>query len=211
MIKFLKKIFRKLFLKPLDYPLRKGNRKDFIFIHINKTAGTSISKAIGLQDKNHLTSKEVIDQIGEKKYAEAYKFAVVRNPWSKVVSHYKYRVKTNQSNLNDENISFNDWVKVTYGKNKDPRYYNNPKMFLPQVDWLKDYNEKISVDKIIKFEDLNNEFKKIAKEIGITNSLPHLNPTKKEDYKSFYNTESIEIIKDWFKEDINLFNYRFDE
>lgn len=198
---------KKLLIKDYDSPVRKGKKKDFIFIHINKTGGTSIAKAIGLPIKQHYSVKDVIVKVGEEKLDEVYTFSVVRNPWTKVVSHYKYRVKTNQTAMAEIPISFKDWVKLTYGKDKDPFYYDKPLMFAPQLEWLKDFDGNIKADKIIKFDSLNAEFKNIAKSIGINPELPHLNATKKVDYKDFYDTKTIDIIGEWFEEDIEKFGF----
>lgn len=191
-------------------PLRKNDTTSFVFIHINKTAGTSIAKAIGLPRKRHLTAKEVIDIIGREQWDEAFKFAVVRNPWAKVYSHYKYRIKTNQNNMGEEPIKFNDWVAKTYGPEKDPNFYDIPTMFQPQVDWLKDHEGKMDMDLILKFESLATDYKVLQQKIGIDEPLPHLNKTQKTDYREQYSEASKEIIADWFKEDIALFGYRFD-
>jgi len=198
-------------LKNNTSPINKGNGCNYIFIHINKTGGTSIDKSLGISVKKHLTAKQIIDIVGEKKWKESFKFTFVRNPWDKVVSHYKYRVKTNQTNLKEKNISFAEWVKKTYGKNKDSLYYDNPQMFYQQTDWLKDNNGKIDIDFIGKFENMNNDFKYIQKKIKIFNNLPHLNKTVPTNYKDFYTEkELIDIINDAFKEDIKLFNYTFE-
>jgi len=71
--KLLYKLLRK---KPV--PLRQGKNGPFIFIHINKTAGTSIGRAIGLPVKHHLMATEVIERIGTDVWNEAFKFTVVR-------------------------------------------------------------------------------------------------------------------------------------
>jgi hypothetical protein len=118
-------------------PLRNGPNGSYIFIHINKTGGTSIAKAIGLTVKKHLTAEQVITQIGERAFNDAFVFTVVRNPWSKVVSHYKFRVKTNQTSLKTNPLDFNEWVKCTYGPEKNLFYYDQPTMFQPQLSWLK--------------------------------------------------------------------------
>lgn len=189
-------------------PLLKVNGKKVIFIHINKTGGTSVSDALGL-NKSHLTVKEIIDLIGEENFESSYKFAAVRNPWDKVLSHYKYRVKTNQTDLGTKTIPFPEWVVKTYGKNKDPFYYDKPKMFQPQVDWLKDYHNRINVNEIMKFEDLSKEFEKVSKHLGLHINLPHLNRTTKTNYKEFYDDHSKSIITDWFAEDLDIFNYEY--
>ncbi len=139
-----------LHIKPT--PLRQGINGPYIFIHINKTAGTSIGNAIGLPVKHHQTAREIIASIGREKWTTAYKFTLVRNPWDKVVSHYEYRLKRNKTEIATRNISFSEWVKKTYGPDKDPFYYNNPKAFQPQVEWLKDDEGKITIDFIGRFE-----------------------------------------------------------
>lgn len=202
-----KLIHNLLHIKPI--PLRQGNNGPFIFIHINKTAGTSIGKAIGLPVKDHLTAKEVIARIGKDKWDTAYKFTLVRNPWDKVVSHYEYRRKKNKTEIASRNISFSDWVKMTYGENKDPFYYNNPRSFQAQVEWLKDDKGKISIDFIGKFESINEDFNQIKTVIGLDAELPHLNASRRTGYQSYYDDETRDIVASWFHEDIEVFEYRF--
>jgi len=196
-----------LHIKP--YPLRVGKNGTFIFIHINKTAGTSIGNAIGLPIKHHQTAREVIARIGRDKWDKAYKFTLVRNPWDKVVSHYEYRRKRNKTALASNEIPFKEWVRKTYGPDKDPFYYNNPKAFQPQVEWLKDDEGKITIDFIGKFESISEDFSRISKAIGIDAALPHLNASKRPGYRNYYDDESREMVAQWFHEDIELFGYRF--
>lgn len=210
-IKKIAKRIKSLIIKENNSPLRKGKNGNLIFIHINKTGGTSIAKVIGLPRKRHLNVTEVISIIGEEEFNRAVTFCVVRNPWSKVVSHYKYRVKTNQTGMGDNSISFKEWVKQTYGEDKNPFYFNNPKMFAPQSNWLKDKNGKIRVKNILKFESLSRDFENFSKTQGIQTKLPHLNATKKELYTDYYDEETVDIVREWFKEDIELFNYEFDK
>ena len=191
-------------------PVKKGGKRDFVFIHIPKTAGTSMTKIFGEAFQKHNTAKEVIDIIGKEKWNEVYKFSVVRNPWDKVHSWYKFRVKLNQSKMRTRPISFKDWVACTYGEPKDPYYYYRAKNFMPQVDWLKDDRGVIDLDRIIRFENLQEGFNKVAEEVGISAQLPHINKTRETDYRDFYDRETKEIIAKWFREDIETFDYSFD-
>ena len=203
-----KKLMHKVLnIKPV--PLRRGNNGEYIFIHINKTAGTSIGKAIGLPVKQHLMAKEVIALIGKDKWNSAYKFSLVRNPWDKVVSHYEYRRKKNKTKIDTNNIPFSDWVKMTYGPEKDTVYYNNPRSFQQQVEWLKDVEGKITIDFIGRFESINDDFKQIKKAIGLDASLPHLNASRRVSYRSYYDDETRDMVAQWFNEDIEVFGYSF--
>ena len=204
----LKNYFSKLLhIKPS--PLRQGSHGPFIFIHINKTAGTSIGNAIGLPVKHHQTAREIITSIGKDKWNEAYKFTLVRNPWDKVVSHYEYRKKRNKTELATRNVAFAEWVKKTYGPEKDPFYYNNRRAFQAQVEWLKDDEGKVDIDFIGKFESINEDFEQIKSAIGLEASLPHLNASKRAGYQSYYDDETREIVARWFSEDIATFGYEF--
>lgn len=191
-------------------PLRNSGEKSYVFIHINKTGGSSISQHLGFKKILHLTAQEVIDWIGREKWDSAETFAVVRNPWDKVASHYLFRVKTNQTRLSEQPLDFNDWILKTYGKNKDPFYYDKPKMFMPQSDWLKDDAGNVAVKHLLRFEKLEEEFNDLSGLIGLEPGLPHLNRTTEFDYKSMYNPESKEVIANWFAEDIDRFQYTFD-
>ena len=72
-------------------------------------------------------------------------------------------------------ISFDDWVQKVFVE-QDKFYYGvRPLLFLPQVDWLKNDEGIIDMDRIIRFEQLNEEFPEVAKIIGIDGPLPHLN------------------------------------
>lgn len=198
---------RLLHIKPS--PLRQGRNGPYVFIHINKTAGTSIGNAIGLPVKHHQTAREIIARIGRDKWDTAYKFTLVRNPWDKVVSHYEYRRKRNKTEVATRNVSFSEWVKKTYGTDKDPFFYNNPKAFQPQVEWLKDDQGRIAIDFIGKFESISDDFDQIKNIIGIEAELPHLNASKRAGYQSYYDDETRQIVAQWFHEDIEVFGYSF--
>lgn len=195
----------------INPPLHKGKHQDFVFIHINKTGGTSVNGVVGKPFRKHLTVKDVIRIIGPKKWKTAYKFAIIRNPWEKVVSHYKYNVKKNVTKMAEEPIEFKDWVKCTFGEPKDYKYYNRAQMFFPQIEWLKNYEGKIDVDKIIRFENINEGINEVFKYLQIDAELPHLNKTHKSDYREYYDDETKQIIADWFHEDIKEFGYTFDK
>lgn len=199
---------RLLHIKPS--PLRKGPNGSFIFIHITKTAGTSIGNAIGLPVKHHLTAKEVIAKIGKQQWNVAYKFTFVRNPWDKVVSLYEYRRKKDKTKLTSRNIPFTDWVRLTLGPDNDPYYYNNVKSFQPQVEWLKDDEGVIAIDFIGKFESIRTDFEQIRQSIGTSEELPHLNATKRSNYRDYYDNETRQIVASWYHEDIETFAYTFD-
>jgi hypothetical protein len=65
--------------------IRNRYLDSYVFIHINKTGGSSIEMALKLRAE-HLTVQEKIKEIGVRRWQEKLSFTVVRNPWDKVVS-----------------------------------------------------------------------------------------------------------------------------
>lgn len=180
---------------------------NFSFIHINKTGGSSIERALNLHT-NHRTAQEVRDMIGDRRWASRFTFTVVRNPWDKVVSHYHFRRERNKSNIQTDNIRFGDWVRMSYGQ-KDPRYYHSPKMYMPQLQWITDQRGEVLVDFVARFETLEKDFATICDRIGVSATLPHLKKTDRGHYRDYYTPETRQIIADCFRQDIEHFGYEF--
>ena len=107
-------------------------------------------------------------------------------------------------------ISFDNWVRKTYGDEQDPVYYYSARWFQSQSDWLKDFNGELSLNKIGKLENIREDFKEICEKIKIEVAVPHLNKSKKVDYRSFYNHDTYEIVRKWHEEDLINFDYDFD-
>lgn len=190
-------------------PVIQVNGQDVIFVHILKTAGTSVINAIGQEFKLHLPVTEIIRRVGKESFDKSFTFSFVRNPWDKVYSHYKYNTRTNQHQMKTKPIDFNLWVKKCFGKEKDYFYYHRQIQFTDQLTWLKDEQNNMVVDFVGKFENINEDFEYIQKKLNLKDGLPHLNKTQKLSYKGQYNQEAIDIIAEVFKADINYFNYTF--
>lgn len=179
----------------------------FYFIHINKTGGSSIENALKIPFE-HKTAQEKIDEVGLERWSRRFTFAIVRNPWDKVVSHYFYRVKTGQTGLWNSDVTFGEWVERAYGE-KVPAYRDNEKMFMPQTSWVRSDDGELLVDYIGFFEDLEDSFSEAMRRVGLKVSLPHLKSTTRRDYRDYYDERSREIVAQCFAEDIEKFNYRF--
>lgn len=201
-------------MKPI---LRKGKTwvrrmqekwfQEFIFIHINKTAGSSIEKALGMRFE-HRTAREKRRELGERRWKERFSFTFVRNPWDKVVSHYHYRKRTKKAGLAENPPPFKEWVVRAY-REQDPALCDNPTMFLPQWDWITDEEGQVLVDFIGRFEKLDEDFGKICQQIGREARLPHLKKSQRGDFREYYDDETADVVRQWFHEDIKQFGYEF--
>jgi hypothetical protein len=186
--------------------LRAG--PSFAFVHINKTGGTSIGRALGLWVKHHQTARELRARIGERRWQAAFRFAFVRNPWDKVVSHYAYRVKTDQTGMGGGDVGFEEWVRLAY-QERDPRYRDQEKMFQPQVDWLRDEDGVIRLHFVGRFERIEEDFRTVAERLKVRARLGHLNPSRRRPYREYHTEETVEIVRRHFAADIEEFGYEY--
>lgn len=195
----------------------------FIFIKTRKTAGSSLEKfflnihnnnkeyVFGGMPPENLSPINCVGNVEHKgwkwiekhfsnEWGNYFKFAIERNSWDKVVSTYHWQKKQ------IPNMKHNDFTS----------YILNGKKMWDKKDWnLYTNNDKICVDKIIRFENINEEFRSICKylEIPYNNELENLklkeNIRPKDNYKNYYNEETKQIIKNVFSNEINYFQYTF--
>jgi len=174
-----------------------------LFIHIPKNAGTSIKMYFDKDLPKPFLHNTIHDVKALIKNHDVYKkFAVVRNPYDRMVSWFFYlkeSCKNDGFNLKEVfDIDFNDWVEDPNKSFYVDRYV--PKYLLqPQHYWV---DETVS---ILKYENLDKELNNFFNEkidLQITNKSKHGN------YLKYYNKNSFKIVYDRYKEDFNKFNYR---
>lgn len=203
------RISRLFGIRPSErYVERLKTGGSFCFIHINKCGGTSVEKALGLP-LIHDTARQRIAKIGRARWDEMLSFALVRHPYAKVVSHYRYRVKTNQTGMGDGHIALGDWVLRTYGE-KDPRYYDQPLMFQPCLDWLTDEAGEVAVQHILKLERIDEDWPAFSEmAFGRRVSLGQHNTTKpagSSDAQAL-GAEAVALLDAHFARDFDHFGY----
>jgi len=191
------------------YRWRHRYLHNYEFIHISKTAGSSIKYALGVPWENkHKTAHEKIEELGQRVWDRKFTFTVVRNPWDRAVSEYHYRIRTNQNELGENPIAFSDWIRLTY-QEVDPFYQDDPQMFMPQADWVYNKSGKCLVDFICRYERLREDFAHVCLKVGVSADLPHMNATDHGSYRDCYDDETSEIVAKWFRKDIEQFEYTF--
>ena len=72
-----------------------NHKHKFVFIHIPKTGGTSIESIFidnaNIKDVNG--KHDMVSDIGSVFLKKYFTFTFVRNPWDRMVSYYKFRIK----------------------------------------------------------------------------------------------------------------------
>jgi hypothetical protein len=183
------------------------NQKDYdsiLFVHIPKTAGSSISKI--LDEKNldnwkrewprhhdpysYLEEANIVDE-------RVFSFAVVRNPYTRTYSCYKQYNKTNQTD-----ISFAQYLdNIKQGKISTV----SPLLHIPQSFYIMDQDD-LQVERLYKFENLKELEYELGWELGFYNVGNYM----VESYIQDYSDEAIKMVQDFYSSDFINFGYSKD-
>ena len=192
----------------MPFWIRQKYIDNYCFIHINKCGGTSVERFLGVPQV-HDTAHRRIERIGRRRWDKNYTFALIRHPYARAVSHYRYRVKINHHTMQDGCPSLNDWIQSAYG-DQDRRFYNHPLMFAPCVQWLA-VDGRIVVDDVVKLEEIDDRWSDVCEKIGVPfRPLIAKNATSgtsMEEALSLLNNRSIENLNNHFSIDFERFDY----
>lgn len=127
-----------------------------------------------------------------------FKFAVVRNPWDRFVSGWKYLEST-------RNRSLREVLTNLPQTGKDYRHLTRP-----QHSTLYDHGGRLIVDYLIRFESLQDGFDEVCRMIDKPHRrLPHLNQTPRDHYTRYFDDECRELFQRHFARDLELFGYQY--
>jgi len=183
-----------------------------IFIHIPKNGGMTIQHNGVFKDKVHihLWKKEhrhwrYLDMKDDilKKYKT---FAIVRNPWSRIVSRYMWS-KLDWPKEYPKFTSFEDFIEQ---RNEFPTedFYMCPiRSWLTQYDYVVEEDEKINSN-ILRFENYDED---INLYFNLKHNVTPSNVTGYDiSYRDIYTKETIQIVADWYQKDIDHWGFDFD-
>jgi hypothetical protein len=211
----LNNFFKDLFQEKIPYPFYIKNREDVVFIHITKNAGTSLTRCFDfnpvIETKNllkHYTASNILEIIGQKKWEDAYKFTIVRNPWDRMLSYYFFRKTKQKKEFLTHDFTF-EQLLIYLDDNK--LLGDQKQLGRLQFDWLSIDGVNIDLNQILRFENLNEDIKLLAKNIDVVDyTFEKINASDRDsDYKFYYNKNTKSIIEKNYEKDIDYFKYVF--
>jgi len=231
-----------------------------IFVHIPKAAGQSVEmvflsdlgltwqtreslllrrnddSAKGPPRLAHLKASDYVrlGYISRIDFEQYFKFAVVRNPWSRTVSLYRHL---------HPNMSFRDFANVWL-----PRIFRQGEaaseywFVRAQSDFVLESRTQI-VDDILRLENITEDFARVAARIEVNPVLPRVNtsdartppdrvarptisrqvkraikkalvPVRYQNFgnwRDYYDPKSVDSIGDIYSADVKRFDYSFEE
>jgi hypothetical protein len=199
--------------------VRIDRGQGYIFVHVPKTGGQSVSRALGEKTREVPTHSPLHLHSND----DLFSFGFIRNPWDRMVSLYSFLCQKPfkaTDNFKQDQVraaGFKSWLMddefymkedfrlpegeswVVGGQGDLP-----PMQRRPQLWWLD------GADYIGKFETLTFDFHYICNRIGIKASkLPHINRTKHKHYRDYYDSETRDFVATHFASDIEYFRYEF--
>lgn len=226
-----------------------------VFVHVPKAAGQSVedfllhklgesrktrakfllryneNPALGPPRLAHLTASQYVGlgHLTQTQYEEYFTFSVIRNPWSRVVSFYKFLGYTLF-------CSFDTFVKKYLHKEFKRQYW----FLRPQIEYLVNEQGSMIVDRVLQMEQLEKQFPELCLDMGMRpEKLPHNNSSYKpslnsatlrlglrypilllgfnlnrkvgKDYRQLYTAKTRSIVEELYAVDVNRLGYKFEK
>lgn len=185
-----------------------------IFIHIRKSAGTSIKKSFDDVPKAELNryGGGLCSAKGWEKndyYIVNYiKFAVIRNPWDRFISGWLYCSSTKDRPIKDVlRYLPSPWEQT--GTQKIGHDFRHVTQL--QTDMIVDDDNTFIVDRLLRYENIQHDFDSLCDELGKPRVVL---PTRKKNrdrgqYRDYFDQEARELFEQHFWRDIELLGYEF--
>jgi hypothetical protein len=77
----------------------------------------------------------------------------------------------------------------------------------PQSSFVSEGDGRLVVDYVGKFEQLEESFGEICAHLGISTTLPHVNPSSHPDFRGCYTRQMWEQVKTIYWRDVKMFGY----
>jgi hypothetical protein len=221
--------------------MRISHRHRFVFFASPKTGSRSVRKLLDAHSEihgrpadevtedfpfyNHMRPVELRDVFGVRGWDfDAYfKFVMVRNPWSRLVSLYEmyaFREGGQLSRLRSRSTrheGFRAWSRTLdskLGRGVAPGVQKGVIRFgaFSYVGFAGDENGRPLVDEVIKLEEIDSGLPPVLERLGVP--LPRRVPQTGRgryhgSYRAYYDDETRELVGALYAEDIQRFGYTF--
>ncbi len=213
--------------------------KNFLFVHIAKTGGTSLRAALrryrwggwysaplwlasqvsqltrprhklGLKFPRHAKAIAAREMLPEEVYRSLFKFAIVRNPWDLQVSSF-HHISREKPEVLGRARTFRDFLLLKFDPERPYDFMLDISAEL-QHEYIVDLQGRVIIDYIGRYENLRADYQAICRRIGVpAPQLPHLRKAEdRKDYRSYYDDELVELVAAHYRKDLDLLGYRFE-
>jgi len=182
-------------------PASPGLRRP-LHVHIPKTAGTSLRRALGLTDPPHLTASQLRAHVGEGEWEAGFSFAIVRNPFDRLLSIYSAGRTHNRNRTRErfQRLTFGEW-------GRDDLEDGHPRLTARwrYHEWL-----DLPVDHVWRFENMDEAWTSVQREAGVSlGDLPVIHKTKHGHYRDVFDESTRRLVEAHYARDLDVYGYEF--
>jgi hypothetical protein len=174
------------------------------FIHIPKSAGTSVLSLLYPDNRiQHLLASD----ISKSEWENNTWFAIIRNPYDRFISAWKYHSTYSDHMFYDKtkNLNIDEYVDFVKKVDCTCNNYKTATEYITRCDSIKE-----NVDEILFFENLKHDWSNFSKIFNIDKHLPFKKSTcRSKDYRKYYTDYSFNFVSIKYKKDLIKFNYTF--
>ncbi len=197
--------------------------RNLLFIHVPKTGGGSISRALRSEPDAVLypvhgmaVAEPCISQLSQqldKPLNEYRTVAFVRNPWDWTVSGYLHvteNMRAYDSPPTFKEFVHGNWLGATILQY--PTKFTEPEAYVAYhtqiTPWMHLFpsGSNASIHHLCTYENLERDAKEV---LGIKTPLPHANRSKRDHYSGYYDDETRERVGIRHADLINAIGYVF--
>ncbi|PCH94933.1 MAG: Type II secretory pathway, pullulanase PulA [Rhodobacteraceae bacterium] len=208
--------------------------RSYVFVHIPKTGGTSLSlaledramkddilvgdtpkaqkrrsKAKALQTSGrlwkHARLRDIYGAVTQDQIERYTVFTIVRNPWDRVVSYYHW---LREQNFQNPVVALAQSISfdafIRTPAIKNSLFHDAAQSYVSDADGVD------RCDFYLRLECLAQDSITLANLLGLKLDLPHVNQSPRSTgYQSYYTAETRDLVADYCAQDINQFDYQF--
>jgi hypothetical protein len=198
-----------------------SRQKKFLFVHIQKTGGTSLHQALQSAIPDLETFRGTHDHAAwarphlAAEWGSYFKAAFVRNPWDRLVSWYSMIAGQSEDPyclwkyVRERASSFEEFLDRCIDTIED---IDGTKSFLfNQLDYLSDGHGRLLVDFVGRFEYLAYHTDRLFEHLGLeAPNLPHARRSQHRHYSTYYTERTRQLVEERYRHDIDYFGYTFE-
>lgn len=193
--------------------------QNVIFIHVPKTAGSSLKEQIyGRELGGHRSLAEYM-AYDRHRTSRCFKFCFVRNPWDRFLSAYSYLKQGKDCTYRDRQFAatylaqtadINDFARALTDDiyRRQVMLYDH---FRPQSHWIcMPGRQDHGMDFIGRFEQLEDDMQSLRDRLDLPDTtLPKARKSRHDHYRAVYSDEARDMVMHLYQGDLDLLAYDF--